>query len=672
MRGTIGRAKGAVTRLLRSPAEQQRRFDELQAELGALRRELDHLRLVQAELGTTLEVQGERLHDIATVAHRTRAELEVVAATAAHVAHAQALDSTPRRAQGDGPLVSVIVPCRDRSAALAVALRSIRAQTYPRWECLVIDDGSTEDLAAAVAAAGPDERIRLLANVGSGVSAARNLGVATAQGELITFLDSDNWWLPRRLEAVVAAYEAGAAWSVDRQLVVDPTGRSGGVRANEQPLAMLDEQNFIDIGSVAVTTTLLRSVGGESGTFDERLPRLSDWDLVRRLAAVVPPARIPNLGQVYDQRGVRRISTIEPFGPSYHRIRRAAIGRPGEGLRVLLAEWHFPQVTETYMQADVVGLRALGVEVEAWSDSDVAFAYDPGIPVHRGSLAEALDRFRPDLVLSHWLNIGHTHRDVIRAAGVPHAIRCHSFDFGEWVIDDLCRQRGVIVHLFPHLAGRWADHPSVSIDPVGFDFERFRPSAAKDRRLVLRAVAGLHTKDLDVFARTAARCPDHRFVLAVGTGYGVEHIVEELQEQLPQLGPVDVRVDVPHDAVGKLFDEAGIYLHTHGDSHPLGMPVSLAEAMATGAYVLGRDLHGMAAYGRDAIDLYRGASADDRADHAASLINATLAWDDERWAAAARASLDVAWVEHPGDLVAARMLDVWRERLGVGRHHSRP
>jgi glycosyltransferase involved in cell wall biosynthesis len=670
--GTIGRARGAITRLLRSPAEQQRRFDELQAELGLLRQELDRLRGAQADLGTILESQGVRLHDIATVGHRTRADLEGIAATTVHVAQIQALDAPSHAEEADGPLVSVILPCRDRSEALVVALRSVREQTYQRWECVVVDDGSTEDLAAALAAAGPDERIRLVANDRRGVSAARNRGISLAQGELITFLDSDNWWLPGRLTAVVDAYQAGAPWSVDRQLVLDPNGLGGHVRTNEQPLASLDEENFIDLGSVAVAAALLRRVGGESGAFDERLPRLADWDLVRRLAAVVPPARIPHLGQVYDQRGQDRISTLEAFGPSYHRVRRAALGRPGEGLRVLLAEWHFPQLTETYMQADHVGLRALGVEVEAWSDDDVATAYEPGIPVHRGSLADAIHGFEPDLVLTHWMNIGHTHRATIAAAGVPHAIRCHGFDFGEWVIDDLCRQRDVVVHLFPHLAGRWAGHPAVSVDPVGFDVARFRPSPAKDRRLVVRTTAALPTKDLEVFARTAARCPDHRFVLVLGTSYRSEQELDELREQVPHLGPVEVRVDVPHDEMTELLGAAGIYLHTHGDSHPMGMPVSIAEAMATGAYVLGRDLHGMAAYGRGAIDLYRGASADDRADHAAALINAALAWDDERWAAAARASLDVAWVHHAGDLVAARMLEVWRERLGVGRHHVGP
>jgi glycosyltransferase involved in cell wall biosynthesis len=673
----LSRVRGVVARLLRAPAENHRRFDETS-------NKLDELRAGQAELqasvpGSLAAIEAQldamaarvtdlelRVGDAVDVGHRARADLQGIAATTAHVAQVQALGELPARG-AEGPLVSIVVPCRDRAASLQVALRSVLAQTYERWECLVVDDGSEDDLAKAVDELGADPRIRVLTN-GGGVAAARNHGVAAATGSIITFLDSDNWWLPRRLEAVVAAFEAGATWSVDRQLVLEADGRSARVRSDDEPLERLGTHNFIDLGSVAVSAGMLRAIAGEDGPFDTTLARLSDWALIRRLAAVSTPVRIPHLGQVYDQRDDQRISVQEPFGPAYHQIRREAVGQPGAGLRVLLAEWHFPQLTETYIQSDVVGLCALGVTVEAWSEEEVEVPYEPGIPVHRGSLAAAVEAFRPDLVLSHWLHVGRDHRATTRALGVPHAVRGHGFDHDEAVIDELCREPGLVVHLFPHLGAKRAGHPAVSIDPVGFDPARVKPSVdTKDRRLVLRIAAGLLTKDLDVFFHTAARCPDHRFVLVLGHSYQVAERTEVIRARAAELdAPVDVRVDLPHAEAAALTEQAGVYLHTHGEDHPVGMPVSIAESMATGAYVLARDLPGVAGYGRDGVALYRGATVEERADHAAALINATLAWDEPRWRAAGRAALDVAWVHHPADLVAARLLEVWRERLGVG------
>jgi glycosyltransferase involved in cell wall biosynthesis len=647
-----------VARLLRLPAESHRRFDEASDKLDELR----GLAPVVHQLHQQLAVLDDRIQhlerqvlDTAAATQQVHAGLEGVHVTAAQIAERLAVGELAP--VGDGPLVSVLVPCRDRARSLEVALRSVVAQTYARWECVVIDDGSKDDLEAVIDRIG-DSRIRLLAGTATGVAAARNIGLAASGGDIITFLDSDNWWLPRRLEAVVGALADGAVWAVDRQLVL---GADGGarVRASDKPLDRLDHENFIDVGALAVRDRTLR--------FDESLPRLSDWELVRRLAAREAPVRIPHVGVVYDERGQERISTRVPFGPSYHQIRRAAIGRPATGLRVLLAEWHFPQLTETYIQADVAGLQALGASVEAWSEEDVQTAYDPGIPVHRGPLADTLDAVAPDLVLSHWIHVGRDHRAELRARGIPHAIRCHGFDHDPQVLDELMLDRGVVVHLFPHLAGRWASHPVVSCDPVAFDPARVRPSSAtKDRRLVLRLAAGLLTKDLETFLLAAGRCPDHRFVLVLGRVYMVPERTDELIRRAAELGsPVEILEDLPHDEAAALTERAGIVFHTHGENHPVGMPMSIAEAMATGAYVIARDLPGIADYGRDAVDRYTGSSAEARADHAAALVNATLAWDDARWEAAAQRSLDVAWVHHPADLVVARMLEVWRERLGV-------
>jgi glycosyltransferase involved in cell wall biosynthesis len=94
------------------------------------------------------------------------------------------------------PLVSVIVPVHAGERFLGAALDSVAAQTYPRVETIVIDDGSP-DRAAEIAAARAG--VRVLRQPRSGVAAARNAGVAAARGELLAFLDQDDEWRPSKL-----------------------------------------------------------------------------------------------------------------------------------------------------------------------------------------------------------------------------------------------------------------------------------------------------------------------------------------------------------------------------------------------------------------------------------------------------------------------------------------
>lgn len=670
--GLFARFRGVLVRLLRAPALSERRFDETGHRLDELRRQSDELLsrtggadATLAALRAQVDAVNVGLQRLADEQRRTRDLLNQLSVTTGHLA--EVIATGPSSNPPSTTLVSVVLPVRDRLSSLRRALRSVLEQTHEEWECIVVDDGSEPPLTQELAPELADDRMTVIRLDPAGESVARNRAVEAARGEIVTFLDSDNWWLPDRLATMVASLAEGGRWAVDRQLVVTPDGQATHVRVSDQPLSALIDANFIDLGMVAVRRTFLDGIGSSSGSvFDPSLERLSDWDLVLRLAAVEPPARVPHLGQVYDERAADRITAVRPLGPAMHRIRQRHRRVSAAGLRVLVAEWHFPQVTETYIQSDIAGLRALGATVEAWSDEDVAVPYDPGIPVHRGRLEDAIAAVDPHLVLTHWLHIGRDLVDVTRRRQIPHAVRCHSFDVHDGVIDELIRRPGVVVHLFPHLATRHVGHPAVSVDPVAFDPDRVAPTVKKDRRLVFRTAAGLLTKDVEVFLLTALRCPDHRFVLNLGHTYQVEHRAEEIAARARELdAPVEILFDLDHDKAAALTEQAGIYLHTHGDSHPLGQPISIVESMATGAYVVARDLPGMREYLGGAGDVYWGITPEDRADHAATLIDATRRWDDVRWQRESKAALDVAWTGHAADDVAARLVEVWQERLGL-------
>ena len=169
-----------------------------------------------------------------------------------------------------------------------------------------------------------------------------------------------------------------------------------------------------------------------------------------------------------------------------------------------------------------------------------------------------------------------------------------------------------------------------------------------------RVAAGLATKDLDTVFEVARACPAHRVVLAVVRAAGSEAFVDGLAARNRALGsPVDLRVDLQHEEVAALVAEAGIYLHTHGLSQPYGMPISIAEAMATGCTLVARRCPEAEAYVGGAGRCY------DTAAEAAALIRDTLGWNDERWRQARLGSIERAY-GHFTDAVAIRpLLDDW-------------
>lgn len=103
------------------------------------------------------------------------------------------------------PTVSVIIPAYRAAQTIGRAIDSLLTQTRPPQEILVIDDGSPDDLASTLAAYG--ERVRLHRQANGGAASARNRGIELATGELIAFLDADDYWEPFKLERQLAILE---------------------------------------------------------------------------------------------------------------------------------------------------------------------------------------------------------------------------------------------------------------------------------------------------------------------------------------------------------------------------------------------------------------------------------------------------------------------------------
>lgn len=196
--------------------------------------------------------------------------------------------------------IAVIIPTRNRAAHLRETLPTVLGQTHANLEVLVVDDGSSDEtpgLLREVCAADP--RVSTLRNdTCQGATAARNRGAEATRAPLLAFNDDDARWAPDKLERQVATLRAspdtGAVYCGQQFHHVNGDVEATGT---ECPPPQGDPRDFIVQGSFVASSTLLvkRPIFVRVGGFDEQLPRLQDWDLVLRLAAVAKLECVPAL-----------------------------------------------------------------------------------------------------------------------------------------------------------------------------------------------------------------------------------------------------------------------------------------------------------------------------------------------------------------------------------------
>lgn len=196
-------------------------------------------------------------------------------------------------------MVSVVIPTYNRAATLRRAMESVLSQSYSDLELIVVDDGSTDETRELVASFS-DPRVRYVYQENGGACKARNRGVQEARGELVAFQDSDDEWLPGKLEKQVAFLKEQDADMV--YCALDSYFESGEkecvIPASYPPIrqeSMKTVKQMLFSGTVVTQTILVRTDKAREIPFDESMPRYQEWEWSVRFAYAHSVAFLPEI-----------------------------------------------------------------------------------------------------------------------------------------------------------------------------------------------------------------------------------------------------------------------------------------------------------------------------------------------------------------------------------------
>lgn len=194
------------------------------------------------------------------------------------------------------PLVSVVIPTYNYGRYICETIESALGQTYSPVEIIVVDDGSTDDTRERLTAYGG--RVRYIHQQNRGLSAARNAGIQAARGEFVALLDSDDLWLPDKLErqVTVGVHQPDIGLVATERFAIDETGRRLDYVAeccSREGFCELTARELLEFPAFSPSSVLARrdcllTVGG----FNEDLTAVEDMEMWVRIAARIRVVRL--------------------------------------------------------------------------------------------------------------------------------------------------------------------------------------------------------------------------------------------------------------------------------------------------------------------------------------------------------------------------------------------
>lgn len=221
-------------------------------------------------------------------------------------------------------MLSVVIPAYNRAHLLPRALLSVFSQNMPASEVIVVDDGSEDSTAALlkeIRARAPVP-LHVIHQKNRGAAAARNTGLQLARGDLIAFLDADDWWLPNKLTLQVAAMQERTSYLISHTREI---WHRRGIRVNQKkkhdPPGGYIFMRSLRRCVVAMSTMMARKELFERyGDFDTSLPCCEDYDFWLRVAQKEPFLLVPEALTCRDGGRPDQLSALHRMGMDAYRI----------------------------------------------------------------------------------------------------------------------------------------------------------------------------------------------------------------------------------------------------------------------------------------------------------------------------------------------------------------
>jgi hypothetical protein len=332
-------------------------------------------------------------------------------------------------------------------------------------------------------------------------------------------------------------------------------------------------------------------------------------------------------------------------------------------VRVLYIAHDYPQATEVYVEDELHHALAQGAQAAAWvaTQAPLPEQLPPGVELQVGGpISKLIGRFQPNVVHMHWMQWGKDILDHLHSFGLPITVRAHT-DTTLERLQLYCAHPAVKrLYLYPGQQEHYSFfHDKVAIAPIGVG----RPEAnvPRQRNLVLRG-ASTNQRAQTFMIDVAERMPHFNFRLALGDCHHVSAPANVAEIRRRVTDPLEnLRIDwnVCKAGMAKLFNRAGIYLFTFPEGRAAKMPLSIAQALAAGCYVLAPNQPPLARMLGKAGALY------DSIEHACELIDDTKTWTDQRWdatSAAAKAQAEPMLPQH----AYADLVPYWRSLRKTG------
>jgi hypothetical protein len=476
------------------------------------------------------------------------------------------------------PLISVVLATKaERPGALRQAIASVFSQSYDRFEIVLV---TTEPVDLGIHTG--DQRIVLVIEPRPGISLARNVGLAAASGEFIVYADDDNTMAPHWLRSVVWAlttrgdidvvYGARVHESVSGPMQWPPAFWHFERSWNPEVL-----QRF----SAIDTQVLGHRAGLEEARWDESIPACVDWELATRITSSGRVLPLPVHACTYTTAAPSRIT--DEFNTPALRATIAGLAKKRRRLRLLSVVHAYPRHSESYVESELIALRSrfdISIATE-WGPSAAQPDAVTAFPVF-ASVAEAIDRFQPEVALIHFADVAQRFQHVFQSAGIPYAVRSHSYDFEiakavAATVDPLRLALWVYPEYLESIPG------ALALPSLLHEAQEIPPSPGVRSGVVLASSALIKRRWPEILQLFASLVGIPR-TMFLGESHGSQALPGELRVQAARIDPlINVQLDAKPLEIMRALTVTNTLIYDRPETHPVGNPRSVIEAWACGA-----------------------------------------------------------------------------------------